>query len=155
MLALLAVLVPLLWWVVYKLRHRYIGYGWEFDWKDGEVFVLTRLLDSPSGRAKVRFGARILEYNGKPLEFKSQEELRAFTPILRAKKIGQKAVVKIREGDTERTVTMRAEVIWGPIPYYGSWSSEYMDRMQTEGHFVPDYCKRTGEHYFRFFRNRD
>lgn len=159
MLALLLVFALLLWRFVYKLRYRYIGYGWVFDWKDGEVFVLTRLLKSPSGRAEVQLGARILEYNGEPMVFDSREDFLAIYKTLRAKKVGQKVSVKIRESFSrgefqERTITMEAEVIWGPIPYYGNWSSEEMSSMQTQGHFVPRECNKTGAYYTVFFHNR-
>jgi len=118
----LLILFILLWQFVHKVRNRFIGYGWLVTYKDGNVVVLTRLLESPAGRAKVNSGAVILEVNGEKIFYDSKEtylaDFKQGKGRLSAKKVDEEVIVKIREGESERTITMKAEVIWGPVPYH-------------------------------------
>lgn len=150
MIVLIVALVLLLWRLVYKLSKRFIGYGWLVTYKDGNVIALTRFLESPAGRAGVHFGAIILEINGEKVFYESEEtylaDFKQGKGRLSAKKVGEKVVVKIREGEFERTIIMFAEVIWGPIPYHERLPDDLPHYLYKT---YPVQDQRTGQYYVK------
>ena len=123
---------------------RFIGYGWKLRWCDGQIVVVSRLLDSPSGRAGVRIGSIVLEFDGHPMVFDSGESFVAFMKALPRPALGTEASFRLMVGTTERVVTLKAEMIQPPIPTYGPLPP--LD--PADAHLVTEgmlYCLRTGQ----------
>lgn len=123
----------------------FVGYGWKLGWRQGRVVVLSRLLKSPSGRAKVRMGSVVLEFAGHPMKFESAEEFKAFMETLPRPAIGEVQAFRILDDTGEHVVELVAETIYPPIPYYSPLpplddpAERYLFK---HGMFI---CERTGQ----------
>lgn len=131
-------------WFNTKPEKPYIGYGWKLGWRDGHVYVLSRLLKSPAGRAGVRIGSRVRTYAGHEMNFESAIAFREFMENLVRPEPGASATFCLSVGDTEETITMVAEKIFPPIPYYPPLPPLDPSRrhLVNEGMF---YCTLTGQ----------
>ena len=136
-----------------------IGYGWVIRWDpEKEIsYIRARLAKGPAGRNGVKGGEILTAIDGKPLSELPKKEwkpgkLMPFIP--RWEYNEEHSFTLMRRDGSEYTITMKAKVIFCGVPIYENWPEGTMDRMQTEGHFVPTTCRRTGVMYFPFFRNR-
>lgn len=154
MIALIAIVLLflyLLW--KYKPPATFVGYGWRLRWDKGKVWVVSRLLDSPSGREGVRVGSIVLEFDGHPMDFDSAESFVAFMSNLPRPEHGAEAEFRLQIGSVERVVTLVAETIQQPIPYHKPLPpiDPADEHLFTVGMF---YCMRTGQVFFRRFISR-
>ncbi len=114
-------------WATYRFfKQWYVGFGWllDYDKKSQQVYIVSRLLDSPSGRAGVKNKSRLLNYNGIPLIFSSGQEWLQFFESLPKLRNGEERSFLIQEGKEVRSITLRATVIRGPIPYYAEFTPQ-------------------------------
>lgn len=105
-----------------RLRHmqdRYIGFGWCLGFRYGAVIVVARVPESPSEKARVHIGAKLLEYDGVPMQFATVEEFVAYMEKARPKRIGHTSRFKIDNTDMLIEVTMAAAMTYDPVPVYG------------------------------------
>jgi hypothetical protein len=127
----------------YFLTERYDGFGWVLRWEEGNVIIVTHLLNSPSHRAEVIIGSTLLSMNGVALKFKTGELWDTFIQSYRRPALGETFVFSIKYKRAVRLISMVAEVIEGPIPVYKPWPL-------TEDHSIYTYpvcCERTGVWY--------
>jgi len=97
-----------------------IGYGMRITWNDdGKFSVLVRLTEGPAGKVGILAGDEILEINGEPLYFTSnQQAVDLIAKFQKGLKIGQRESMKIIRDGKEHTFTMRARIIWRGVPYH-------------------------------------
>jgi hypothetical protein len=124
-------------------RERYVGYGWSLGWREGKVIVLSRFLDSPSGREQVRIGSCLLQHNGTAMEFESGEGFRNFMLSQPRPTLGELSTFRLKFGDEEKEVVLAAEMIQGPIPVYTFPSIDPSDAWKYRQGLL--YCRRTGQ----------
>lgn len=129
-----------------KPHEAYIGYGWVLKWVDGKVVVVSRLLESPSGRAHVPIGAIMVSYDGHPMEFESSEDfLKAIKLFGRPREVGHESTFVLEFAGTRGEVTLAAEWISEPIPVYKPHPDLEM-LMQNPNYRVGGVvCERTGQ----------
>lgn len=122
----------------------FVGHGWTLGWRNGRVRVITRLFESPSGRAGVRMGSVVLEYAGHPMAFESAKEFATFMAELPRPAIGDVQTFRILDDTGERVMELVAETIYPPIPYYPPLPPlDPADaHLFRHGMF---YCERTGQ----------
>ena len=137
-------------WLWFRHRHlqknRYIGFGWMLDWVDGKVIVLTRLLDSPAGRAEVPIGSVLLKYEHTMLTFLTGDEWSKFMDKLPKPERGDKMHFRIKTPEGEiRRIELIAEVIQGPIPLFPPLTPDSARRFDIV--YGVRRCPKTGATY--------
>lgn len=152
MLLFLVIAVPLLAFALFICwpapDERYIGYGWKLEWLDGVVYVRSRHLNTPAGRAGVIIESVMLSYDGHPMEFATKEEfLEAINRFGRPKEVGHESTFRLRHQEKEYEVTLKAEVIHGPIRYNHIPNEAEMEAMQRDPNVVVGMldCLETGQ----------
>jgi hypothetical protein len=151
--------------------HRYrpwVGVGWILkigETNDPQITIITRLLDSPAGRAKIKCGSILLSRNGEELNFASKADYQAWRKSLPKIKVGEVLTCRISEPVSngrfeERTVVLKAEMLRGDIPTYAppmDWRAqrEWAYDMARSGvctdvNFCNHVCPRTGVSYQTF-----
>lgn len=147
------VLVLLFVLIVVNIRKYYnarvIDYGWILAWQDGNVYVVTRLLKSPAGRAGVAIGNRILSWNDTPMSFASAAEFEAWGHSHAPRTVGEKVRVVIAAYETRREVTMAADWVEKRIPIHSSNpDSRHSNPLLLRSN--PRVCPKTGVVYTSF-----
>jgi len=136
----------------YLHSRRYVGFGWILGWygKDRPmqgVFVLSRLLESPAHKAGVYKLDQLLEYDGTPMQFDSNEAFKSFWAARRKLLPGQRIKCKLRRNNLVFEVTLEAAVIKGAIPVHLPMSMPQQgDADYHDYHYGLAYCTRTGEY---------
>lgn len=126
----------------------YIGYGWKLRWNDGVVYVASRHLDTPAGRAGVSIGSIMLVYDGHPMQFATKEEfLEAIESFGQPKVIGHESAFLLSYQGKEYSVTLASEVIRGPIRVNNIPSEAKLDAMMRDPNISVGMvvCERTGQ----------
>lgn len=135
-------------WRITRARQRsadcFIGYGCVFRWIEGRIVVVSRLIDSPCGRAGVAIGDVWVRWGTIPILHDSAESFVAWHALHRPQ-LGEERLYTFESQKTgdEYTVTLVAESIQGPIPVYapipehviGDW--RYITGMA--------FCNKTGQ----------
>lgn len=123
-LVIVSLLIFCFWYFSY--RHWHLGNGMVLarNRDDGTVWVASRLVDSPSGRAGVKNQSRVLSRNDQNALFASDEEFRAWT---RGNK-GKKAIWEFEGGIV---VELIPEMIKTRVPVY--WVPGESFRKEREG----------------------
>ncbi len=132
-------------WLVLRWSQGYIGYGMMLDYsaRTKSVYVASRLLKSPAGRAHVRIFSKLIIYNDVPMFFDTKEEFLAAWKKLKPHQVGDVARCQFDIGDNVHNVTMAAEMIYGSIPVYGPPLPPQDDEWRFKRGLV--VCKRTGQ----------
>ena len=126
-----------------RRKNRHVGLGWMLGWdqKTGGVYVLSRLIKSPSGRAGVSIGSRLSTYKKKELVFASSDEFLQWAKSVRHY-FGQSVEFSTEDSGGKRKFTLQEEVIQGPIPVYPQTPGWVGDDSFTHG---LAYCPQTGQ----------
>jgi hypothetical protein len=99
------------WYFSYRYWHLGNGMVLARNKDDGTVWVTSRLIDSPSGRAGVQNQSRVLSHNGQNALFASDEEFLSWTKGNK----GKKAIWEFEDGIV---VELVPEMIKTKIPVY-------------------------------------
>ncbi len=165
-LGCVVVLIAFPVWFVW-LRHFHIGVGVMLEWREGKVIVISRLTNSPAGRAGIQKGHQILEINYMPMIFDTGEEWMKWSKkhpnILRGINGYRHTQASIQVGiglktddnklgdppsNTSFGVRLTPELITTRIPYHPSPRklSAHERSLVTES---VSYCSKTGEYYMK------
>lgn len=136
----------------YRRWRRYVGFGFMLGYYDeGRIVegvrVLSRLIESPAGRAGIQKWDRIVGVNDEVLSIKKPGELTAFWgKFSRTLKAGDRVKFNIQRGFDTFEVELVAEVIQGPIPVHLPRARPSPDDVDYHDyHYGMAVCTRTGE----------
>ena len=144
-LFLSVIFLSLLSWFLY-FRHWHVGVGvvLEFKAKDNSVWIISRLVESPAGRAGVENYSKVLTIDGFSMNFPSKEE---FCEWLKnnPSTLGKKEIWELEErGIIFSSVEMVPKIIKTSIPVYGPLQKIPVGAypmVYKQGMF---YCNKTG-----------
>lgn len=142
----LGVLLLIAWYVIWKIKHRYVGCGMVIDhFPDGKIFIPSRLIKSPAGRAGIANGAELIEYNGEKVQGLPVAEWKNIVARLGPKRVGDTLACVVRQNGEEKHVTMQAEMIQGPIPIYRTGGPPRDYNHDDRVRYGLAVCTRTGQ----------
>ncbi len=126
-----------------------IGYGWVLDYrkKTSSVYIKTRLLKGPAGRAGIPIGAKLINFNGIKMNFGTRDEFIEAWKRIRPTKVSDCCHGRISMPDgSSKEFSMVAQIIWRRIPVYDGVISPNDETGNTKQQF--GICKRTGAWIF-------
>lgn len=136
------------WYFSYRNWHLGEGMVLARNRDDGTVWVVSRLVCSPSGRAGVQNQSKVLSRNGQNALFKSDEEFLAWTKGNN----GKKAIWEFEGG---LIVELNPEMIRTKIPVYWVPGSSFQKKIRENENnpFLKKgsgFCRKT-EQFFKTF----
>lgn len=136
------VLATLLYYWFFHFRHWHIGFGWVLVRKesDGTVWVVSRLIRSPSGKGGVRLFSQVAFIDGVEMSFRSYAEFEAWERDAKPKR-GEESVCIFADGEVVRMTPVlireRIPVYWSPnmktenLPrYYATYGLGWCDKTE-------------------------
>ncbi len=132
-------------WAIYRhFRTRYIGFGWVLEYREDthDVIVSSRLLNGPAGKVGINNNSILLEYDGVPMRFASEEEWAAFFANRPKLKPGMSRRFLLKQGDAVLNVEMKACVIHGGVPMYHAPTPRHQRKFDVV--YGMGRCKKTG-----------
>lgn len=103
----------------YFRAHRYVGFGFLLRFDEEGPIIMTRLLQSPAGRARIAIGDRLIAWEGVSLQFATAEEFTKWF-VMHPPQMGETRTYTLAraKSDERYDATMTAQWIQGPIPMY-------------------------------------
>jgi len=141
-------LMCLVVWFLY-FRHFHIGYGMVLvrQESDGTVWVASRLLNSPAGKAEVQNQSKVLMVDDQPVRFLTENSFKEW--VKKSKPVPRKEQVWLFSDGLH--LKLKPELITCPIPVWWSPNSEYAFSYEHNPDFNTGlfWCTKTGQFVFR------